>query len=78
MVQSSQGGVWYLWKRGAEATASLSSLISIPELVISLVGKAYVTKMKLNLNFFSLGLQIPQIRYFQEVRDLHKFNYVQY
>jgi len=31
------------------------------ELAISLVDKAHVTKMKLNLNFFPLGLQIPQI-----------------
>ena len=39
------------------------SLISIPELAISLVGKAHVIKMNLNLNFFPLGLQIPQISY---------------
>jgi len=46
-----------------EATALLSFPKSIPELAISLVGKAHVTKMKLNLNFFPLGLQIPQISY---------------
>jgi len=39
------------------------SLISIPEFAISLVGKAHVIKMNLNLNFFPLGLQIPQISY---------------
>jgi len=39
------------------------SLISIPELAICLVGKAHVTKMKLNLNFFPLGLQTQQISY---------------
>ena len=39
----------------------LSSLISIPELGICLVGKALVTEMKLILNFFLfLGVQIPQ------------------
>ena len=38
-------------------------LISIPELGISLIGKAHVIKMNLNLNIFSLGLQIPQISY---------------
>jgi len=48
---------------GPEATASLTFLISIPELAISLVGKAHVTKIKLNLNFFPLGLQIPQMSY---------------
>ena len=48
---------------GPEPTASLTSLISISELAISHVGKARVTKMKLNLNFFPSGLQIPQISY---------------
>jgi len=38
-----------------------NSLISILELAICLVGKTHVTNMKLNLNFFPLGLQIPQI-----------------
>ena len=50
-------------KEGPEATVSLSSPNVISELAISHVGKAHVTKSKLNLNFFSLGLQIPQIRY---------------
>ena len=40
-----------------------ASLKSILELAICLVGKAHVTKMKLNLNFFSLGLQLQQISY---------------
>jgi len=39
------------------------SLISILELAICLVGNVYVTKMKLNLNFFPLALQIPQTCY---------------
>jgi len=39
------------------------SLISIPELAISFVGKTHVTKMKLNSNFSPLGLQIPQISF---------------
>jgi len=33
------------------------------ELAICLVGKVQVTKMKLNLNFCPLGLQIPQKNY---------------
>jgi len=37
--------------------------LSISELAISPAGKAHATKMKLNLNFFPLGLQIPQINY---------------
>ena len=36
------------------------SLLSIPELAISLVGQAHVIKLNLNLNFFP-WLQIPQI-----------------
>jgi len=57
MVQSSQGGHGISEKEGPEGTASGSqstsylSLISISELAISLVGKAHVIKMKLNLNF---------------------------
>ena len=38
-------------KEGPEATASLPFLLSIPELWIYFVGKAHVTKMKLDLNF---------------------------
>jgi len=59
MVQSSQGGAQYLRKKWPEATASLT-FSNNPELVICLVGKAHVTTVKLNLNFFPLGLQIPQ------------------
>jgi len=50
-------------KKGPEATVSLSFPLFIPELAICLVGKVHVTKMKLNLNFFALGLQIPQTSY---------------
>ena len=62
-------------KEGPEAIASLS----FPELAISLVGKAHVTKMKLNLNLFPLGLQIPQISYciFKKPVICTTFNYVQ-
>jgi len=49
--------------KGSEATASLSFPNIHPELAISLVDKARLTKMKLTLNFFPLGLQIPKIRY---------------
>jgi len=41
----SRGVARYLWKRGARRVA------------ICLVGKAHVTKMKLNLNFFPLGFK---------------------
>jgi len=40
-----------------------ASLVSILELAICLVDKAHLTKVKLNLNFFPLGVQIPQISY---------------
>jgi len=50
-------------KRGPGRLPRYPSLISIPELAISLVGKEHVTKMKLNLNSFQLGLKIPQISY---------------
>jgi len=63
MVQSFQGGHGSLKKDGPRRLPPYPSLISIPELAISLVGKAHVSKMKLNLNFFPLGLQIPQISY---------------
>ena len=57
------GGTVSLKKRDPRRLPRYPSLISIPELAISLVGKAHVTKMKLNLNCFPLGLQIPQISY---------------
>jgi len=52
------------------------SLISIPVLAICLVGKEHATKMKLNLSFFPLGLQIPEdkLLYFLAARDLYQFN----
>jgi len=50
-------------KEGPEVTASLFFLISIPELAICLVGKVHVTKMKLNLNLFTVGLQTQQTSY---------------
>ena len=55
------------------------SLISIPEFAISLVGKARVTKMKLNLNFFPIRASnsTDKLLYFREARDLYKFSYVQ-
>jgi len=56
-----KGGTVSLKKRGRGRLSRYPSLISIPELAISLVGKAHVTKMKLNLNFFRVGLEIPQI-----------------
>jgi len=49
-------------KMGPEVAAS-SFPVSIPELAICLVGKVQVTKMKLILNFFPLGLQIPHSTY---------------
>jgi len=57
------GGTVSLKKRGPRQLPPYPSLISIPELEISLIGKAHVTIMKLTLNFFPLGLQIPQISY---------------
>ena len=47
---------------GNEATVSLSFLVML-DLAICFVGKVHVTKMKLNLNFCPLGLQIPQTNY---------------
>jgi len=57
-----KGGTVSLQKRRPWRLPRYHSL-SIPELAISLVGKANVTKTKLNLNFFPIGLQIPQISY---------------
>jgi len=49
MVQSSQeGDTVSLKKRAPRRLPRYPSLISIPELAISLVGKAHMTKMKLN------------------------------
>jgi len=59
MVQSSQKGHGISEKKGPRLLPRYPSLISILELAICLVGKAHVTKMKLNLNFFPVGLQIP-------------------
>jgi len=50
-------------KDGLRRLPPYPSLISIPELAIYLVGKAHETEMKLDLNIFPLGLQIPQISY---------------
>jgi len=50
-----EGGAVYLKKRGLRRLPRYSSLLSIPELAISLVGKALMTKMKPNLNFFPIG-----------------------
>ena len=74
----SRGGHGISGKEWLEATASLSFLISIPELVICFVGKAHVTKMKLNLNFFPLVLQnsADKLLYFLEARDFYRFNYM--
>jgi len=63
MVQSSQGGNGISEKERPRRLPPYPSLISFLELTICLVGKARVTKMKLNLNFFRLGLQIPQTSY---------------
>jgi len=49
--------IQYLWKKGPEPTSSLTFHN------ICLVGKAHVTAMKLNLNFFPSWLQIPQISF---------------
>jgi len=64
-------GARYLWKRWPKATASLSFPISILKLAICLVGKAHVTKMKLNLNFFPsrASNSAEKVLYFQEARD---------
>jgi len=64
MVQSSKRGDGISEKDGPRRLPPYLSLISILELAICLVGKAHVTKMKLNLNFFPLELQSPQIRYY--------------
>ena len=58
-----KGGTVSLKRRSTTRLPCYPSLISILELAICLVGKAHVTKMKLNLNFFPLGIQIPQISY---------------
>ena len=58
-----KGGTISLKKRGPRRLPPYPSLISILEIAICLVGKAHVTKMKLNFNFFPLGLQIPQRSY---------------
>jgi len=63
MVQSFQGGARISEKDGPRRLPPYPSLISILERAVCLVGKAYVSKMKLNLNFFPLGIQIPKIRY---------------
>jgi len=62
-MQSSQGGKVSLKKRSLRRLPRYPSLISISELAISLVGKSHMIKMNLILNFFPLGLQIPQISY---------------
>ena len=56
-------GMVSLKKSGPRRQSRYPSLISILELTICLIGQAHVTKMKLNFNFFPLGLQIPQISY---------------
>jgi len=64
MVQISQeGGMVSLKKRGLRRLTRYPSLISILELAICLAGKAHVSEMKLNLNIFSLRLQIPLTSY---------------
>jgi len=81
MVQSSQRGHGISEKGGPRRLPGYRYpfLISIPELAIRLFSKAHVTKMKLNLTFFSIGASnsADELLYFQEVRDLYKFNYVQ-
>ena len=62
-MRSSQEGHSISETKGNEATASLSFPISMRELAICLVGKVHVSKMKRNLNFCPLGLQIPQTNY---------------
>jgi len=57
------GSTVSLKKRGPRRLPRYPSLISILELAICLLGKAHVTKMKLNLNFFPLALQIAQTSY---------------
>jgi len=53
VVQSSQGGGHGISEEdGPRRLPPYPSLISILELAIWLVGKAHVTKMKLNLNVF--------------------------
>ena len=48
MLQSSEGGHGISEKEGPEAIALLSFPNTHPELAISVVGKAHVTKTKLN------------------------------
>jgi len=78
-MQSSQGGHGISEKDGPRRLPRYPSLISIPELAISLVGKAHVTKMKLNSNLFPIRASnsADKVLYF-EVRDLYKFNCVQF
>jgi len=66
-------------KDGPRRLPPYPSLISILELAICLVGKAHVTIMKLNLNFIPIRASnsADKLLYFQEARDLYKFNYVQ-
>jgi len=64
MAQSFQeGGTVSLKKKGPRRLPRYPSQISIPKLAICLVVKAYVTKMKLNLIFFLLGLKILHTSY---------------
>jgi len=76
MVQSSQeGGMVSLKKTGLRRLLRYPSLISILELAICLVGKTHMANMKQKLNFFSLGFSAYKLLFFQEARDLYKFNY---
>jgi len=59
-----RGGTVSLKKGGSRRIPRYPSLISVLELAICLVGKAHLTKMKLNLNFFPLRVQIPQISHY--------------
>ena len=73
MVKSSQvGGHGISEKDGTRRLSPFPSLISILELAIRLVGKARVTKMKLNLNFIPIRASNSayKVLYFQEARDL--------
>ena len=73
MVQNSQaGGTVSLKKRAPRRLPRYPYLISNPQAAISFPAKAHMTKMKLNLNLFPLGLQIPQITYciFKEPKSL--------
>jgi len=59
VVQNAQeGGTVTLKKKSPRRLPRYPSLIYIPELAICLIGQAHVTKMKLNLKMFPVGIKL--------------------